>query len=73
MSYVIRTDRLGETRYWAGLMDGSSGAATSDVISQFIFDAWHFESRKEAENVLAALGGAWEISKVSPVQSEGLQ
>lgn len=64
MGYVIRTDALGEARYFAGGYDAPF--QPSIVITAFLMNAWFFSDRAEAETLVNEdLGSAWFISEVS--------
>lgn len=64
MGYVIRTDALGEARYFAGASDAPF--QPSIVITGFLMNAWFFSDRAEAETLVNEdLGSAWYISEVS--------
>lgn len=64
MGYVIRTDALGEARYFAGADDAPF--QPNIVITAYLMNAWFFSDRSEAEELVNEdLGSAWYISEVS--------
>lgn len=64
MGYVIRTDALGEARYFSGAAEAPF--QPSFVITGFLMNAWFFSDKAEAEKLIEEdLGGAWYVSEVS--------
>ncbi len=62
MTYVLRTDALGESCWFAGMTDGKFDLAL--VITPVIFDAYYFEDHSEAENMSDQLGGAFFVAEI---------
>ena len=69
MPYVLRTDKLSSPHYFAGTMDRTMSLCI--CIAPVIFDAWFFEDRQEAEDVLSEIGDDWIVSETSPITSGG--
>ena len=64
MGYVIRTDALGEARYFAGAHEAPFQPGIE--ITAFLMNAWFFSDKAEAETLIDEdLGDAWYISEVS--------
>lgn len=72
MPFVIRTDKLSKPFYFAGVVPGAIGFSLA--ISPVIFNAHHFDSRKEAEGLIETpLGPDWTISPVEAGMTRNLR
>ncbi len=70
--YVVRTDKLERPHYFAGAFDTGMGHGIS--LSPNIFGAWHFDTKREANDVIAEIGpNDYTVSSVSSGVSENLR
>jgi hypothetical protein len=68
MGYVLRTEALGKTYWFAGAYDAPLTPNVS--ITQMIFSAWVFEGEEEAQALIdSALGNVWSISFVDQIHT----
>ena len=74
MSFVVRTDKLGDPRYFAGAIELRVTGALGVIICQTPFDAVVFEDRQEPEELIAnALSDCWTVSEIDVGSSPNLR
>ena len=71
--YVIATNGLGKRHYFAGQTDNFEFPCM--CITQFIFAAYDFENKDDAEDCIKTLelGDKWEVSECNSDMSSSLK
>ena len=63
MMFTVQTHVLDDARWWfAGTIEGSF--TENVVISPTIFDAYRFDTKKEAEEAAEELGTGWLVGEI---------